>query len=131
MSILKSIFLYSASEYCNFTNRKKSIQDQFVAGLLNEDIVEKIELLYSKDGVLTLDDPIFWYAWMYNDVHEGRKQEREQIKRVDEVKFLRSKKETTRNLEKKCKFCGHSHLPRKCPAFGKTCKNAIGEIILQ
>ncbi|KAK7076497.1 hypothetical protein SK128_009503 [Halocaridina rubra] len=68
---------------------KESIRDQFVAGILNEDLVEKIELLYySKDGVLTLDDNVE-YAWMYNDIHEGRKQEKEQSKSSAEVKFLK------------------------------------------
>ncbi|KAK7086031.1 hypothetical protein SK128_018081, partial [Halocaridina rubra] len=38
--------LYSAYEHCDFINRKESIRDQFVAGILNEDLVEKIERLY-------------------------------------------------------------------------------------
>ena len=113
--------LYSASEYCDFKDRKESIRNQFVAGILNEDLAEKIELLYySKDGVLTLDD-VLEYARTYNDVHEGRKQEKEQSKSVDEVKFSKGKKEVTRTIENRCKFCGRSHLPRKCPAYGKTC----------
>ena len=46
-------------------NKKESIRDQFVAGILNEDLAEKIELLYySKDGVLTLDD-VIEYARTY------------------------------------------------------------------
>ena len=116
--------LYSASEYCDFKDRKESIRDQFVVDILNEDLAEKIELLYySKDGVLTLDDAasILEYARTYNDVHEGRKQEKEQSKSVDEVKFSKGKKEVTRTVENKCKFCGRSHLPCKCPAYGKTC----------
>ncbi|KAK7076461.1 hypothetical protein SK128_005659, partial [Halocaridina rubra] len=81
--------LYSASEYCDFTNRKERIWDQFVAGILNEDLAEKIEALYySKHGVLTLD-AVVEYAWSYNDVHEGRRQEKEQSNSVDKVKFLR------------------------------------------
>ncbi|KAK7076127.1 hypothetical protein SK128_024829, partial [Halocaridina rubra] len=57
---------------------KESIRDQIVAGILNEDLAEKIELLYySKNRVLTLDN-IVEYAQTYNDVHEGRKQEQEQ-----------------------------------------------------
>ncbi|KAK7056531.1 hypothetical protein SK128_004983, partial [Halocaridina rubra] len=59
-------------------------------------------------GVLTLDE-VVKNAWMYNDVPEGRKQEKELSKSVDEVKFLRGKKEVTRTIEK------NSHLPRKYP----------------
>ncbi|KAK7072678.1 hypothetical protein SK128_025321 [Halocaridina rubra] len=50
------------------SQEKESIRDQFVAGILNEDLAEKIDLLnYSKDGVLTLDD-VVEYARTYNDV---------------------------------------------------------------
>ncbi|KAK7079685.1 hypothetical protein SK128_003818, partial [Halocaridina rubra] len=77
------------SEYCDISNRKERIRGQFVAGILNEDLVEKIELLYySKDGVLTSDD-VVESARLNNDVHEGRKQEKEHSKSVDEVNFLR------------------------------------------
>ena len=116
--------LYTASEYCNFGDKKESIRDQFVAGILNEDLAEKIELLYySKDGVLSLDD-VIEYARTYNDVHEGRKHEKEQSKNIDEVKSGRggfSKKGFGRNMTKTCNFCGRSHAPRKCPAYGKAC----------
>ena len=118
--------LYAASEYCDFGDRKERIRDQFVAGISNEDLAEKIELLYySKDGVLTLDD-VIEYARTYNDVHEGRKQEKEQNKNIEEVKAGRSgfsKKGSTRNTGtvKNCNFCGRSHIPRKCPAYGKVC----------
>ncbi|KAK7076498.1 hypothetical protein SK128_009504 [Halocaridina rubra] len=96
---------------------QESIRDQFVAGILNEDLVEKIELLYySKDGFLTLDDNVK-YTRMYNDIHEGRKQEKEQSKSSDEVKFLKGKKERTKTIEYKCKFREHSHLPHKCQAY--------------
>ena len=38
--------LYTASEYCGFADRKESIRDQFVSGISNDDLAEKIELLY-------------------------------------------------------------------------------------
>ena len=82
--------LFAASEYCDFANRKESIRDQFVSGILNEDLAEKIELLYySKEGNLSLDD-VVEYSRTYNDVHEGRKLEKEQTKVVDEVHMHRS-----------------------------------------
>ena len=83
--------LFNASEYCDFGDRKESIRDQFVSGILNEDLSEKIELLYySKDGQLSLDD-VVEYSRTYNDVHDGRKLEKEQAKTVDEVKTYNSK----------------------------------------
>ena len=120
--------LLTLSEYCEFVDRKESIRDQFVLGILNEDLAEKIELLYySKDGKLTLDD-VVEYSRTYNDVHDGRKQEKEQVKAVDAVGTYdnRSKtrpdtKEDSKVSLKKCNFCGRNHAPRKCPAYGKTC----------
>ena len=118
--------LFNASEYCDFGDRKESIRDQFVSGILNEDLAEKIELLYySKDGQLSLDD-VVEYSRTYNDVHDGRKLEKEQAKTVDEVKTYNSKngsrpREDSNQSIKNCKFCGRSHMPRKCPAYGKSC----------
>ncbi|KAK7087015.1 hypothetical protein SK128_011356 [Halocaridina rubra] len=69
---------YKPPHQLNFVDpnwdRKESIRDQFVAGILNKDLAEKIELLYSKDGVLTLGD-VVECARRYNNVHEGRKRE--------------------------------------------------------
>ena len=119
--------LFNASEHCDFVNRNESIRDQFVSGILNEDLAEKIELLYySKEGNLTLDH-VVEYSRTYNDVHDGRKLEREQTKSVDEVrKYTQNKsipkpKEENKQPKRNCNFCGRSHLPRRCPAYGKTC----------
>ena len=123
--------LFTASEYCDFADRKESIRDQFVSGILNEDLAEKIELLYySKDGQLSLDD-VVEYSRTYNDVHDGRKLEKEQTKSVDAVHMYKQNvknrsggtrpKEEVRQSGKSCRYCGRSHLPMKCPAYGKEC----------
>ena len=76
-----------AAEDCGFGNKDVSIRDQFVAGIANEDLAEKIEMLYfSKKGDLTLAD-VVGYTRTYNDVHEGRNLEREQSKMVEEVRL--------------------------------------------
>ena len=84
-------------------------------------------MYYSKDGKLTLDD-VVEYSRTYNNVCDGRKQEKEQAKAVDAVGTYdnRSKtrpdtKEDSKVSLKKCNFCGRNHAPRKCPAYGKTC----------
>ena len=135
--------LFASSEYCDFANRKESIRDQFVSGILNEDLAEKIELLYySKEGNLSLDD-VVEYSRTYNHVHEGRKLEKEQTKVVDEVHMHRSSirnnsgsgrpkedskqsgnsrpKEDSKRSARNCMYCGRTHSPRKCPAYGKVC----------
>ena len=123
--------LFVAAEDCDFDNKNEHIRDQFVTGITNEDLAEKIELLYfTKDGNLTLSD-VVEYSRTYNDVHEGRKIEREQTKMVEEVKSQinrpgpsKDKSSVSSSIQKtgiRCKFCGRFHEPRKCPAFGKKC----------
>ena len=99
------------AEDCGFGNKDESIRDQFVTGIANEDLAEKIEMLYfSKKGDLTLAD-VVEYTRTYNDVHEGRKLEREQSKMVEEVKA--KAKAGQPKLEEKCKFCLKVHKPQK------------------
>ena len=51
--------LYVAAEYCSFHDKKESIRDQFVSGILDEELAEKIEMLYyNKLGKLSLDDVV-------------------------------------------------------------------------
>ena len=128
--------LYLAAEYCEFNDKKESIRDQFVTGILEDELAEKIELLYyAKDGKLTLDD-VVEYSRTYNDVHYGRKMERESCSAPREVSAVQREPtykpprnvvseqgqgKTGRSTQKWCRYCGRSHAPRKCPAYGKTC----------
>ena len=51
--------LFVAAEDCGFGNKDESIRDQFVAGIANEDLAEKIEMMYfSKNRDLTLADVV-------------------------------------------------------------------------
>ena len=115
--------LFVAAEDCGFRDKDEHIRDQFVAGIVNEDLAEKLEMLYfSKDGNLSLSD-VVEYSRTYNDVHEGRKLEREMAKVVEEVKSKPSGnvKAGQSKSDRSCNFCGRAHEPRKCPAYGKRC----------
>ena len=115
--------LFVAAEDCSFSDKNERIRDQFVAGIINEDLAEKIEMLYfTKDGNLSLND-VVEYSRTYNDVHEGRKLEKEQTKVIDEVKFKPrlGPKSTKTQGGKQCNYCGKVHEFGKCPAFGKKC----------
>lgn len=119
--------LFVAAEHCNFSDKKESIRDQFVSGIADDDLAEKIELLYhTKDGNLTLDD-VVEYSRTYNDVRYGRKMEREQNAATKEIAMVQKGKKTpiSKGSEKKagqsCKYCGRDHPPMKCPAYGKVC----------
>lgn len=118
--------LFVAAEDCGFTDKEERIRDQFVSGLVNEDLAEKIEMLYfTKDGNLSLSDAVE-FSRTYNDVHLGRKLEREQAKLVEEVRAkggneVRLINRSNQFKNDKCNYCGRSHEPRKCPAYGKKC----------
>ena len=85
-------------------------------------------LYFTKDGNLSLND-VVEYSRTYNDVHEGRKLEREQARVVDEVKLKPGieSKSVPIKANKSCNYCGRSHEPRKCPAYGKRC-NRCGRL---
>jgi len=113
--------LFVAAEDCNFGDKNEHIRDQFVTGITNDDLAEKIELLYfTIDSNLTLSD-VVEYSRTYNDVHEGRKIEREQTKMVEEVKLQinrpgpsKDKPSVSSSIQKtgiQCKFCGCFHEP--------------------
>ena len=118
--------LFVAAEHCKFHDKEESIRDQFVLGILDDELAEKIELLYyNKDGNLSLDD-VVEYCRTYNDIHNRRKLEREQNTATKEIAVVQKEKKMLRDSEKakssqRCQYCGKSHLPRRCPAFGKFC----------
>lgn len=122
--------LFVAAEDCGFTDKDEHIRDQFVAGISNDDLAEKIEMLYfTKKGNLPLSD-VVEYSRTYNDVHEGRKLEKEQTKMVEEVKTKTGKfskhawgRANQRNFRanKVCEYCDREHEPRRCPAWGRKC----------
>ncbi|KAK7074368.1 hypothetical protein SK128_009453 [Halocaridina rubra] len=65
------------------------------------------------------------YTRTYNDDHNGRKLEKEQNTATKEIAAVQQGKKTflgdgNLKAENKCKYCGRSHQPRKCPAYGKT-----------
>ena len=73
--------MYTASEDCEFGALKRErIRDQFIAGLRDERLAEKLEHLYmSNSGDFTLDS-VLEYTRTYCDIKVGRqvRQEKEQ-----------------------------------------------------
>lgn len=113
---------------CDFVELDNMLRDKLVFGLREDSPRER--LLRERD--LTLQKAI--------DIARASELSRKQTQimtsdnaeRVDYVKkdrFKKHKHTEYKSLEnkKKCKYCALTHLPRKCPAFGKTCKNCKGK----
>ena len=128
--------LFVASNDCEFGELKKErIRDQFIAGIHDETLAEKLEHLYlSKRNDFTLD-LIIEYTRTYCNVREGRKNEKIKEECISYVGKSRSKhsevssrskdhRQRSKNNDvkiKDCSYCGDSHKFRECPAFGKMC----------
>ena len=94
-----------------FLTKKERIRDQFIYGLNNDDLIEKVEILYlSCNGNFTLE-MVIEYCKSYIEIKTDRKPIEQDVARIVQRKQIQSK----------CNYCGFSHEKRKCPAYNKTC----------
>lgn len=123
--------LYITAEDCDFgTLKKERIRDQFVAGIQDEKLAEKLEHLYmtmSDRNDFTLDR-VMEYTRTYCDVIEGRRIEKHEGQRFDISSVKQSsnqirKEAANEPLKKPCSYCSTKHDYRKCPAYGKRCSS--------
>lgn len=128
--------LYSAAEDCCFDDLKKErIRDQFICGLQDERLAEKLEHLYMNNTTNFTLDRVLEFTRTYCDIKEGRKQEKQLIERenVDAVSkrisspdfqsnnYNRYKSNPYSSTKRECGFCGLMHGRESCPAYGKKC----------
>ena len=114
--------LYEAAEDCDFTDKKERIRDQFISGIYDDELAEKLELMYLSKG----DNQAFSlkkvteYARTYVDVKNNRRNNMNLSRTsVDRIQ----NKTNADNQASKCARCGFEQhtLASKCPALGKTC----------
>ena len=101
--------LYTASEDCEFGALKRErIRNQFIAGLRDERLAEKLEHLYmSNSGDFTLDR-VIENTRTYCNIKVGRQQEKE--KQSYECVDVTSHSKTMRaKTEGSCGYCGMTH----------------------
>lgn len=106
--------LYVAAEDCNFADKKTRIRDQFISGLLDEDLAEKLELLYLTSAENFTIETVMEYCRTYTDVKKSRKENKSSYE-IDGIK------EKNPSNDMKCNSCGWYHEGRKCRAIGKRC----------
>ena len=121
----------AAAEY-SYREVDQQLKEQFIYGLNDKTMLDEvIRELTAKDKneQTTSEDVLVWakrieaqwaQAAIQNDITESQK--------FNKVKMAQRPKtkwdiETTQPVFYKwpCKYCGGSHAPRQCPAYGKTC----------
>ena len=68
--------LYSNANDCEFVDKKERIRDQFVAGITDDQLAERLEHLYLSDEVSFTLEKMIEYARSYIDVTKSRKKEK-------------------------------------------------------
>ena len=114
--------LYSAANDCEFGFLKKErIRDQFIAGILDEKLAEKLEHAYMSNRDQFNLEFVVEYTRTYCDVKEGRKQDKAKTDYCSEVSELNSFDKTSKRVNQSCSYCGNTHAIGKCSAYGKQC----------
>ena len=123
--------LYLAAEDCKFEDKKTRIRDQFISGLRDDELAEKLELLYLTNSENFTIEVVMEYCRTYVDVKKNRRQVEkthsgDDINKVAILPQRQKKWEQMKQLSNgsnviNCSYCGHQHEIRKCPAFGKSC----------
>lgn len=118
--------LYTAAEDCGFGDLKKErIRDQYICGLQDEKLTEKLEHLYMSNRDNFTLDLVTEYTRTYCDIKVGRQQEKDlhkqdsinEVSRENKLSLSRDQRYRRAN----CGYCGTVHSRGSCPAFGRKC----------
>jgi hypothetical protein len=125
--------LFVLAEDCEFgATKKERIRDQFVAGIADEKLAEKLEHLYLCNRDKYTLDLVMEYTRSYCDVRTGRRLEKENNP-SENVCVIRDDQRKPREApqsesdRRKCSYCGFVHGEGKCTAFDKKC-NSCGKM---
>ena len=124
--------LWIAAVECNYKEVDRQLKEQFIHGLNDRVMLDEIvrELMAKNNSKQTNSENVLLWARqieaqraqaaILNDITE--------VQKFDKVKLIQKPKsrqepETPRHAYQRhpCKYCGGSHAPRQCPAYGKTC----------
>jgi hypothetical protein len=116
------------AEDCEFgATKKERIRDQFVAGIADEKLAEKLEHLYLNNRDRYTLDLVMEYTRSYCDVKGGRRAEKEN-KPAEYVCAVSGNRKPGIAHQlgsdvRGCPYCGLGHGKGKCAAYGKKCNN--------
>lgn len=108
-----------AIEDCKYDNPERMLRDKIVQGLQDKPLQERLLRETSKRSK-TLQDVVS----ECRAAEQSRSQATAMSERTEVNAVTRTKQDP--NQAKKndaCRNCGRRHEPRKCPAYGTTCKN--------
>ena len=117
--------LHVAAVGCNYKEVDHQLKEQFIHGLNDKDMLDEgIRELTTKNinEQMTSKDVLLWakrvevqrvQAAILSDITESQK--------FDKVKVVRKQATHPASIRWLCGYCGSSHAPRQCLAYGKTC----------
>lgn len=116
--------LYVSARDCEFGDlMRERIRDQFIAGIRDEKLAEKLEHSYLCNRERFTLEFVTEYTRSYCDVVEGRRMEKteniQSVKSQGNGKFRNTNK--NHQIFNSCGYCGSQHIKGKCPAYGKIC----------
>ena len=116
---------------CNYSEVDRKLKEQFIHGLNDKDMLDEVirKIMTKNNREQTTSEDVLvgarrikaqWAeAAILSDITKSKK--------IDKVKMVQKTKdrwdiETTCQAQHKCpcKYCGGNHVPRQCPAYGKT-----------
>ena len=117
---------------CNYKEVDRQLKEQFMHELNDRVMLDEIvrELMAKNNSEQTNSEDILLWA---RHIEAQRAQvailiDITEVQKFDKVKLVQKPKgrqeaETTRHIYQRCpcKYCGGSHAPRQCPAYGKAC----------
>ena len=125
--------LRKAAQYCSFNSLKTSsdpeeemIRMALIAGLKDEQL--KLRVLQRMHTVDMTIQEITEFVQQHEQVDSFVRQSTVNSESSVDVNFIRDQTNRTTSNQKKqaprwrnCQYCGNTHKPRSCPAFGRIC----------
>ena len=125
-------WLQMAAAECGYKEVDRQLKEQFIHGLNDKIMLDKIiRDLTSRTGnvQMTSEDVLAWakrveaqrvQASVLNDITETRAFDK--VKKGTEPKHTWGREvQVAIHQRWPCRYCGGSHTPRQCPAYGKMC----------
>ena len=136
--------LQVAAVECNYQEVDRQLKLQFIHGLNDKSMVEEIikELTTARnDEHITSGGVLAWakrvevqraQVAVLSTITESRQYDKIKLSRKVRKSKTKTPMQQNSTSQQPCRYCGRIHLPRQCPAYGKTCMecNKIGHFCI-
>ena len=119
-------------EECSYREVDQQLKEQFIHGLndktMLDEVIRELTAKNSREQT-TSEDVLLWARWIEAQRAQAailsnitKTQKIYKVKVVQKPKNRQQIETTCQRYHKwPCKYCGGSHTPRQCPAYGKSC----------